>query len=119
MLPGGKFTQTPLRRAAKVDARDYRSSQDCSGDEIDSGAIRRPPTGVGDKVHSMLPKILQPVRGEARDEEPWRTGDRHATNDHEDQSDRALYDDDVSTPIGHCETNVDRSNDTEPDSLDS
>jgi hypothetical protein len=41
---------------------------------VDDEAERRPPTRVGDELTAVLPQVLQPMAGEADDEQPSRAG---------------------------------------------
>ena len=51
------------RLLGQLDACDYRDGQDGGGDPVDDGAERWPPSGVGDELGVMLPKVLQAVAG--------------------------------------------------------
>jgi hypothetical protein len=54
---------------------EVHAGHDLDGDDrrrhpVDDEAERRPPTRVGDELTAVLPQVLEPMAGEADDEQP-------------------------------------------------
>ena len=52
--------------------------------QVDDEAERGPPPRVRNELTPVLPEILEPVAGEADDEQPWRSGDGRGSDEDED-----------------------------------
>jgi hypothetical protein len=61
-----------IRSPADVDVRDDRDGDQAGGDEVDGGAERGPPPGVGDEPGAVLPEVFQVVAVGARSCGPGR-----------------------------------------------
>src|SRR4051795_10183036 len=72
-----------------------RDQEDEGGDEVDGGAERRPPSRVRDELGAVLPRVLETVGGETRDEEPGGPGDAGGGYHHECPCYHALDRDDL------------------------
>src|SRR5438270_231329 len=75
---------------AELHARDYLDGDRSGGDKVDHEAKRWPPASVCDEMAAVLPEVLEPVRGEAEHEQPWRSRDRHRGDDDEGEGEAAL-----------------------------
>jgi hypothetical protein len=59
----------PVRLTVEVNARHDLDRNDRGGDPVDNEAERTPPSGVRNKLTSVLPEILEPVARETEDEQ--------------------------------------------------
>lgn len=86
--------------------RSHLHGDDGGGDPVDGRAERGPPACVGNIVTAVLPEVLQPVAGQAEDEEPRRSGDACRGEHHEYARDAALDGDDGRAAVGYSEADV-------------
>ena len=56
------------RSLAEVDARGYLNGDRGGGDPVDYEAERRPPASARDELAVVLPKVFEPMAGEAEHE---------------------------------------------------
>src|SRR3954469_1044157 len=80
-----------VRWSVKTSAGDDRHGDRRSRDEVDRQTERRPPARVGDELAAVLPQVLEPVPGEADDEQPRRCRDGRRRNDDEDRGHADLH----------------------------
>jgi hypothetical protein len=106
------------RLLAEVDAGGYLDGDRGRGYPVDYEAERRPPPGVGHELAAVLPKVLEPVTGEAEDEQPWRSRDGSRGEDDECRSDTDLDGDYGAAPVGDREAYVDRGDEYETEGVD-
>lgn len=66
----------------------------------------------------MLPKILEAMPPEAKDEKPRRSGHRRRGNHDEDRRHTAFDDDPGLSPVGHGEPDVDRRDQHKTEGVD-
>jgi hypothetical protein len=64
----------------KLDAGGDQHDEDGRDDPVDDRAERRPPACVGHIVAALLPKVLEPMAGEAEHQQPRRSGDGDAAS---------------------------------------
>ena len=67
--------QTRVPLTVELNTPDDFDSDDRGGNKVNYEAERGPPSGVRNKLTSVLPKILEPVARKAEDEQPWRSRD--------------------------------------------
>src|SRR5215216_3244143 len=64
----------------EVDPGGDQDDQDGSDEPVDDQAERRPPASIGHIVAALLPKVLEPMTGEADHQQPRRSGDGDAAS---------------------------------------
>src|SRR5690348_10937458 len=111
-------SSSPAALAMEGDSRQQCAGEDAGGDKVDGGAERWPPARVPDEVGAVLPQVLQAVAGQPEHEQPCRSADTHRGHDYEGSGHDALDGDDVPSPIGHAEPDVDGRDDGNPERID-
>src|SRR2546423_1044302 len=88
------------RSLAKLDASGYLDRDRGGGDPVDDEAEWRPPASVRHELAAVLPEVLEPVRGEAEDEQPRRCRDGRRGEDDEHRGDADLDGDHDRASVG-------------------
>src|SRR4051794_7262020 len=107
-----------VRSPGEVETGQDRDGDDRGGDEVDAGAERWPPAGVGDEAGAVLPQVFQAVAGEPGHEQPRRPGHGRGGDDDECGGHRGLDGDDPWAAVGDGEPDVDRGDQGQPERVD-
>src|SRR5437660_1141684 len=106
------------RSLAEVDAGGYLNGDCCGGHPVNDEAERWPPPGVRHELTAVLPEVLEPVAGQAEDEQPRRCRNGRRGEDDEDRGDADLDSDHDRPSVGDREADVDRGDQYETEGVD-